>query len=1154
MQVDEIAKQRFESFKLGLPSTTAPAGPQHRHRRSHSRNASISSTASLPTPKCTTTYDVPPTQSLPPPPKRNSHHRRVSSVSTRRESAEMMGVSVAETKVSPAEDPVERDSIRRHALWALEGKRDDASYTKVEIPELPTPFEFPSKPSFPPGSGAFMNTAKRDSFKPSLSKDMLHTLVEEEEEEEDSDKPRAPPTPTTPTTTAFVRNSSRPRPAQLSLRPLSLTPDNLPSLTPPSHNLPTPPSPRRLSLKSLTLTPDATISHATVMNQNTSAPSPTPLRPRPVLNIKMSAEVPAPSSGPLEEASGRPQPPRRSSISYKTSSTTVTAGLPTPEATPTSSDRRFSGFSHNSISSRGSLSSTSSRISATEDDFLNASTATRPLSVSEQHFLFKSHNALLARITDLERALSFRNNGGNFRELGSRPSSVASAVSAVSCSSSSDESTGEPIDEMLRLVTDLKAERDELKRDVEGWRVRVGDMDKQLEVLGNRLEVERRDAWVARTRVGLVEVERSGLEKRVGELESENKRLMEGEEKLKEQVARLLEEKEKMAAELQEAKATREMDLLSTPRAFDGPVVAVRPVPPTMKRGLGFTSLDSESSATDVEDGGFQPFGLGLALGFKLRAVEEEVGDDDDDSGLAGYEDEDENDVLVSPSSSFGSLDELHPAPRVVLEAPQPAPVPAAATYRPISNWTFPKGPQPAPAPVGPAPAHVNRPSISKWTFPRGAQLVERQVEEEVDRFFGCLEDLDNLPSPSSPKYLEYDEEKAKGMFSKGFGRSDDTKSCFVLPASVLASAESTFCELDVVEEEDEEEEEDDADEGETEGETVVEDGEINNGIKITFTPPDDAVLEAPPAVPISPPSPSPSPVSPAAFIEDEDEEEVVPVPFNFGRPLTTPERPTAIATPSTSVNSRPISPSSIPRPTTSKPAHFTPASPPRPVGDMNFVTPPTKRGGTMPSFIPQPTSPSRTNSQKSPPPFATNASTKPSTTFIRQPARQPLMPKLNSPKTQHTNGSAIPKPRPSDAAPHSTLRYAIAHPGSDMKSVDLSDRNIPAGPSAASCSNTSSVPVSSSFSSIMSSPLAGRLSFQTLTNYIPSWGMTQAPLSDAAGHNSSGVTASPAGTVKRGYVSKQSQLERLKSRLEREGLDTRSAIGKKSDSNAVFL
>ncbi|KAJ7477090.1 hypothetical protein B0H11DRAFT_2029628 [Mycena galericulata] len=1123
MQVDEMAKHRFESFKLGLPSPTAPVAPKHRHVRSHSRNASISSTASLPTPKSTTTHDISPSQSLPPPPKRNSHHRRISSVSTRRESAEMMGVSVSDPVVSPPEDPGEE---RRHALWALEGKRD-ASYSKVEIPELPTPFDFPTKPSFPPGSGAFMNTAKRDSFKPSSSKDFLGTLVEEEEEEEDSANPRAPPTPTTPTT-PFMRNlSARPRPAHLSLRPLSLTPDNLPSLNPPPHNLPTPSSPRRSSLKLLALAPEATNTNATILNRNTAAPSPTPLRSRPVLNIKLSPDPPSTvASGSPEESSTRPPPLRRSSISYKSSTSNVTAGLPTPETTPTCTERRFSGYTHHSISSRGSQSSTTSnnRLSVTEDDLLPTS-ATRPLSASEQHFLFKSHNALLARITDLERALSFRNTASSFREGASRPSSVASAVSAASRSSSgSDETPGEPLDEMLCLVADLKAERDELKRDVEGWRVRVGDLEKQLGVFGNRVEVERRDAWVARTRVGLLEVERSGLEKRVGELEADKERLLKGEEDLKHQVARLLEEKEQMAAELQEtrSKVFRDIDPLSTPRAFDGPVVAVRPVVASMKRGLGFTSLDSESSATDVEDGGFQAFGLG----FKLRAVEEEA--DEDDSGLAGYEDEDENDVLLSPSSSFGSVEDFY------------------------SQRTMPSHSTPIAQPVTVAPApstHVNRASISKtWTFPKGVQAVtvERHVSE-VDRFFGCLEDLDDPASPSSPTYSEYDEEKSKGMFAKGFNYDDEANSCFVLPASVLASVEGSLGVLDVVVEGEEEEGEE---EGETEAETVVEDGEVNNGIKITFTPPaEDSVLATPLAVNVSPPSPSRKPVPSFTFLEDEDEgeEEAVTVPFNFGRARSvTPELATV-----TAPSPRPVSPSSIPRPTAAKPAFFTLASPPRtssPAGNMNaFVTPPSKRGGTMPSFIPQPTSPARNNGLRSTPSFSTNASTKPSTTFMRQPSRQPLMPNRNNLKTQHPNA---------DAAPHSPPRYAdnaTAHQGSDMNSVDLSDRNIP---TTASCSNSSSSAApSSSFSSLMSSPLAGRLSFQTLTNYIPSWGMTppRGPLSDAAGHDSRpGVTS--AGTVKRAFVSKKSQLERLKTRLERESLEARIALGKQSEDDAVFL
>ena len=72
---------------------------------------------------------------------------------------------------------------------------------------------------------------------------------------------------------------------------------------------------------------------------------------------------------------------------------------------------------------------------------------------------------------------------------------------------------------MLRLIADLKAERDELKRDADGWRTRVGDMEAQLSVLAKRVENERRDAWVARSRGGLLEVEKGVLAKKVTALE-----------------------------------------------------------------------------------------------------------------------------------------------------------------------------------------------------------------------------------------------------------------------------------------------------------------------------------------------------------------------------------------------------------------------------------------------------------------------------------------------------------------------------------------------------------------------------------------------------------------------------------------------------------
>lgn len=52
-----------------------------------------------------------------------------------------MGVSVPDLPPSTSEDNInlgEKDSIRRRALWALEGK-PDVSFSKVEIPELTTP-------------------------------------------------------------------------------------------------------------------------------------------------------------------------------------------------------------------------------------------------------------------------------------------------------------------------------------------------------------------------------------------------------------------------------------------------------------------------------------------------------------------------------------------------------------------------------------------------------------------------------------------------------------------------------------------------------------------------------------------------------------------------------------------------------------------------------------------------------------------------------------------------------------------------------------------------------------------------------------------------------------------------------------------------------
>jgi hypothetical protein len=129
---------------------------RHAHSRSRSRNLSVSSSLTGLSFSSSTnsikhmSETSPPSPTLPLPPavitapasKRNSHHRRRSSVSTRHESADMMGVPVTDLPLSLSDDNInlgDKDSLRRRALWALEGKSDHNSVSKVEIPDISTP-------------------------------------------------------------------------------------------------------------------------------------------------------------------------------------------------------------------------------------------------------------------------------------------------------------------------------------------------------------------------------------------------------------------------------------------------------------------------------------------------------------------------------------------------------------------------------------------------------------------------------------------------------------------------------------------------------------------------------------------------------------------------------------------------------------------------------------------------------------------------------------------------------------------------------------------------------------------------------------------------------------------------------------------------------
>ena len=878
---------------------------------------------------------------------------------------------------------------------------------------------------------------KRDSFKllgPSLSnKDQLHTLIEEEEEEEEEEPVGSSKGPvshspafvdsikenifpiTTPAVAITKPTPVKPRPANLNLRPLSLTPENLASMT---QGLPTPsltPSPRP-GLRSFSLSPSSSLDEPSIVDtssQGRRSPlvvSPTPSSRRPILNLALEhSNNPVTSDDDIKQT-------RRSSISYKRSSsqgsiTVNCTGLPTPEMTPT-----FPRRSYNTES-----------VSTGDDGFFpSPPTQSRPLSTSEQHFLFKSHNALLARITDLERTLSVRrressgysnSNGGS-----SRPLSVVSNTT-----SDIGSGNGEPSDEMLCLIADLKAERDELKRDVDGWRTRVADLENQIGVFAKRVENERREAWVARSRVGLLEVEKATMSKKLeavdelnalhdkekGLINDQRTLLKKENEEFKKRLDALETELEFVKQELESEKSKNlKADQLSTPipRSLDD-CFGIK------KHGLGFMSLDSESSTTDVDSSDDN-------IRFSLKVVQEEsnAGDEDDyseeENALAGYEDEEDTDISFQSSSSFGSEDDLPRSTLHLVSAPTtPKPSSAPQVFTP------------------PQSTHESRATLTmSWTFPKGVQTQARSVnyddEDTADRFFGCL-DLDDEDDSSVKSASAYSSERSKGIFASGFkfAPADDNASFFLpdnvdLPAIAEGAREEKRLSA-VVEEA----------EGDDYNENEVDDSEDMfgdiGGIRITFTPAqEEPEVDETKQLQVSPVrSSSPPPTLPDLSFDDEgaDEEEAtdIVIPFNFGRPLVNERQPSppavsfpVIMTPPPSLPRSsasiipPASPSSIPRPITARPL-FSPTSclPPKPsaapeslnLSSSSYVTPPTKRGGNLPSFIPQPVS--------SPSPMRVSACPSNSRkiampTFIRQPVRKILPSEVSNGQKSVDDGS----------------------------------------------------------------------------------------------------------------------------------------------------
>jgi len=752
--------------------------------------------------------------------------------------------------------------------------------------------------SFVSGMGGLANM--RDSFSNRLSssvKDQLHTLVEEEEEEEEeeeqSEVPASPPpssavnaaiAPTSPTPTR-----ARPRPTGLNLRPLSLSPDRL--LSGVNTELPTPaptPTPSKPSgLKSLTLTispslvssppSDAIASSASSLHRRsivvppTHAVSSAQFFRRPSLTDQ--------SSDPFEA------PRRRSSISYKPSN----HGLPTPELTPTTERRASTG-------SDGEWG--------------------RPSSVSnEQHFLFQSQAALVARISDLERALSSRAQ--------SRPASLA--VSDISSGGA------DVTDEMPHLVADLKAERDELKRDIGGWRTRVASLEKQTGELAQRVDSERREAWIARERLGLLETEKRAAVRRAEEsaaaLSSLQAELTTTKAELRAMQEETVPELDRFKAELAEERR-RCVELEKTLEALSlfnepTPVISARRV----------MSIDSLSSATDVDS----LDGHGLT-GSELKSVQEVDEDEeaysDQENHLMGYEDEEEGDesFISHDGSSFSSLEDI---PRSTVHL---ASTVASSPTRTSSSTSV--------------PMHTKRSSLSReWSFPvKGMPHAASQqhLPEEIDRFFGCLEDIgDSPPNPAARPDTTNSNPFSRGFFGAVEDDGDELPP-FVLPVDVGIEVESlpskdsilsTGSGLGVVLEE--EEFEDTVRTG-TEDEFIGEEDE--GGIKFTF--------KIPPTFVSPESSQSPSPTTPPSvhnsmpyYEPASEDDEQTPFPLH-------------IVYPTSRTRTSPPSPSSIPRAIAlkrfeglAKDAKFSPRASPSPPRN----SPSNTRGGSRPSFLPQP-------------------------------------------------------------------------------------------------------------------------------------------------------------------------------------------------------
>ncbi|KAJ1309057.1 hypothetical protein OPQ81_004736 [Rhizoctonia solani] len=777
----------------GLPSSlpVATEAPRHHQkRRSHSRSASIlkldtddslpslsaatllppsakpanlgdlnrsfsfgaPKPAASPMPSSPPPSSAPCTQQTAPHPRPSSHHRRRSSVSTRRDSVDMLGFDPAALnalKTLGENDKDDVSKVRERALLALEGKTPMAKartvpeiipnmgFSKVEIPDWKTPdvertFEWGATANRPMPVPFSINlngalASKRDSFGKNLvpsasSKGELAVLVEEEEEEETSgtDKENVP-----------ISQPAAPAPEPVSTPVSSPTKPSFirsPSLSPSR------PRPASLNLKAL-----ATVSSANVVSLPTpsATPSPTPGA--------------RPGMKPLNLGNAT----RRQSMISLTSNSPRNS-LPASRRQSLRSQSRDSASTH---SSKDSLSAPVNRLPLTPN-------TTSPASAVEG-FLYKNQEVLISRIDQLEKALA-----------SARRASIQSNMSHSSTASSIAE-------EQITLIAELKAERNTLLEEIAGWRTRVEDLERQAALYLNKIDAERSESKLARERV-------LELEKEQSTWESDRKAFNDA-------ISRAREDGASWRAKYEDALKdechwqAKALGLETDVKRLEKELAALRTVSPTKKWSVAVSphkfhdSLSSTSTA-DVRDEAYvvssetdvfkirpRPTSPLPNMDVVVEEEEDEVYESSCEEPHCVEEDEDEvsSDILDEVNGDMSASESVDSLPSQYSQSQE-------ATFPELQpDFKFP-GAFPDPSPAS-GRGHARTGSMIKgWQMPRGPVQGNNRSPPKPDRFFDQLEYLyaTNDEEPTTPTKSTFEVRFGSPEFSnfKGDGGASSFK------------------------------------------------------------------------------------------------------------------------------------------------------------------------------------------------------------------------------------------------------------------------------------------------------------------------------------------------------------------------------------------